>query len=203
MNDKSELGRASWWDARYREGTTPWDQGTVAPEVLAFAAEHPGNDGWALEIGCGTGTHGRGLARAGYRLVGLDLSHVALQQALAVARAEALNWVGIQASAPDLLLLKQQFAVALDVGCFHGLSQEQRVAYGVALSRRLQPGGYYLVYAVHEKEQESQGGPPGVPPEQTAAVFGAHLDLVWRQEGRQGERHADWWLWQKSHTSGS
>lgn len=197
MNDRTELDSVSWWDARYREGNTPWDQGTVAPEVLAFAAEHPGEEGWALEIGCGTGTHGRELARAGYRVVGLDLSHVALQQALAAAKAEALAWIGVQASAPDLILLRQQFAVALDVGCFHGLSEEQQFAYAAALNRRLQPGGYYLIYAVHEKEHESPGGPPGVQPEQTEAVFSPYLDLVWRQEGWQGERGADWWLWRK------
>jgi len=197
MTIEPERHSPAWWDQRYRTGATGWDQGDVAPEVLAYAAEHPGAGGWAVDIGCGTGTHGRELARNGYRVVGIDLSLVALRRALLAAQTENLPWVGVLASATDLVLLDQTFNLALDIGCFHTLSLEQQQAYAAGLARRLAPGGHFLLYAVHAREHEEQSGPPGVEPEQTMAVLKPHLDLVWRREGWQGERRSDWWLWEK------
>ena len=183
---------------RYRESDAPWDQGIVAPEVERFAAEHPGRGARALDIGCGTGTHGRELARRGYRVIGLDLSHVALRQALAAARAENLDWLSVQGSATDIAMLDATFAAALDVGCFHALTEAMQAAYADGLARRLAAGGHYLLYAVHPRE-EGQAGPPGVAPAQIERVFGPRFDLVWKQEGWQGERRADWWLWRASN----
>ncbi len=186
----------AWWDERYRAGATGWDHGIVAPEVQAYAAKHPGNGGWAIDIGCGTGTHGRELARRGYQVVGLDLSHVALQKALPAAQAEHLPWSGMQASATNISLLHRPFVMALDVGCWHNLGAAQQAAYAAGLARRLAPGGRYLLYAVHAREGGSQRGPQGVASEQTETLLRPYFELVWRQEGCQGERQADWWLWE-------
>ena len=187
-------GTPAWWDIRYSEGSKPWDRGIVAPEVAAFAADHPGNDAWAIDIGCGTGVHGRELARHGYRVAGIDLSLVALRSALAAALAEGLPWVGVRGSATELVLFRQMFTVALDVGCFHGIPHDLQPRYAEALARRLQPGGHFLVYAVHPRDFEEQGGPSGVAPARIEAVFNPTFETVWRQEGWQGERRADWWL---------
>ncbi|NUQ37162.1 MAG: methyltransferase domain-containing protein [Caldilineales bacterium] len=189
-------GAPAWWDARYRQGSTPWDQGIPAPEVLAFAAQHPGEGRWALDIGCGTGTHGRALARSGYRVAGIDLSWVALQRARAAAHAERLPWVGVQGSAEDLALFALAFAMALDVGCLHTLDPAQAGRYAQALRRRVPPGGHYLLYAVHPRQDPAQSGPPGLSPGLIEQVFGPGFDLIWRQQGWQGERRSDWWLWQ-------
>jgi len=185
----------AWWDERYRTGATGWDHGSVAPEVQAYTAEHPGADGWAIDIGCGTGVHGRELARSGYRVVGIDLSQVALQKALAAAQSEDLTWMGAQASATDLALLDRPFCLALDIGCFHNLGLEQQQAYAAGLARRLAPGGHYLLYAAHPRITDDQRGPLGVATEQTMTVLKPHLELVWKQAGWQSERQADWWLW--------
>lgn len=197
MNVEPDRAHPSYWDARYVEGSTPWDQGVVAPEVLAFATAHPGAGRWALDIGCGTGVHSRELARRGYQVIGIDLARVALSRALAAAQAEGLAWRGVQASAADLLLLRQSFDVALDIGCFHGLSAPHHQLYAENLARRLAPGGFYLLYAVHPRAGD-EPGPPGVSPAQIEAVFRPSLRLLWRQEGWQGERRADWWCWQKA-----
>ncbi len=186
----------AYWDARYRDGQTPWDQGTVAPEVLAFVAGHPGEGRWALDIGCGTGTHSRELARHGYRVVGLDLSWVALRRALSAAQHEDLPWYGVQADAADLGLLQCTFAVALDIGCFHGLTTAQQRRYAAGLALRLEPEGFYLLYALHPAP-EAAGGPPGVKPEQVEAIFRPFLELREYKPGWQGDRRADWWLWQR------
>ncbi|MCS7039394.1 MAG: class I SAM-dependent methyltransferase, partial [Anaerolineae bacterium] len=142
MSAPPERTTPTYWDVRYRENNAPWDQGIVAPEVRAFVAEHPGDGRWALDIGCGTGTHSRELARHGYRVVGLDLSWVALRRALTAARQEGLPWYGVQADATDLILVQQSFAVTLDIGCFHGLTPEQQQRYAAGLALRLEPGGF-------------------------------------------------------------
>lgn len=199
MTRSQELDNPVWWDARYHAADAPWDRGIVAPEVIDFAQAHPGAGRWALDIGCGTGTHSRELARNGYRVAALDLSSVALQRALGAARAESLSWVCAQASAAHLDLFAVDFALALDVGCFHGLQPDDQIRYAAALSRRLAADGCYLLYAVHPRTG-GEGGPPGVWPARIIELFGVHFDLEWRNQGRQGERRADWWLWRNRQT---
>lgn len=197
MNENVKRSHSEWWDARYRDGTTPWDRGTVAPEIIQFAREHPGNGAWAMDIGCGTGTHGRELARNGYRVAGIDLSLVAVQKAWDVARREGLPWVGVQGSVTRLDLFQIDLAVALDVGCFHGLDGEDREAYAAALDRRLTVGGYYLLYAAHPRPAEEVGGPPGVEPDAIMELFSTRFHLIDRQPGFHGQRGSDWWIWRK------
>lgn len=196
MEHSTQLNESAQWNARYHDGSTPWDRGIVAPEVVAFANEYPGADQWALDIGCGTGTHSRELARHGYRVAGIDLSQIALQRALTTAQTEGLPWVGVQGSAANLDFLDAPFAAALDIGCFHGMAAAEKADYAAALNRRLIPGGHYLLYAVHPRIGD-ESGPPGVNPARILELFAPNFTLEWRNEGRQGQRQADWWLWHK------
>lgn len=203
MIQSTQREDAARWNARYREGSTPWDRGIVAPEVLTFANQHPGLDQWALDIGCGTGNHSREFARNGYRVVGIDFSHIALQRALTTARVESLRWAGVQASAANLDLVDVAVAVALDVGCFHGMNEVDQLRYATALNRRLAPGGHYLLYAAHPRADHETTGPPGVNPATVIELFGAHFELEWRNRGWHGERRSDWWLWRKARLESS
>lgn len=196
MSRSTDLDNPAWWDARYHNQSTPWDRGIVAPEVSTFADRQPGAGQFALDIGCGTGTHGRELGRRGYRVVGVDLSHIALQRAQTAAHAEGLSWIGVQGSAATLDMVDTEFGMALDVGCFHGMSEADQAQYAAALQRQLTPGGYYLLYAVHTRIGD-EAGPPGVSPARIIELFGPHFELEWRNEGRQWQRVADWWLWRK------
>ncbi|MCO6453621.1 MAG: class I SAM-dependent methyltransferase [Caldilineales bacterium] len=197
MNNQPERGTPAWWDERYGEGERPWDRGIVAPEVLEFASTHPGEARWALDIGCGSGAHSRELARQGYRVIGIDLSQVALTRALRAARAEGLSWMAVKASASDLALCRQSFALGLDVGCLHTLNETQRHQYARGLARRLDKGAHYLLYAVHARQDEEESGPPGLEPEQIETLFKSDFSVERHDRGWQGERRADWWLWKR------
>jgi len=197
MRANDKLNNSEWWDARYRSESTPWDHGTVAPEVIEFARRQPGNNAWAIDIGCGTGTHGRELARNGYRIAAMDLSLVAIQKARAASRDEGLPWVGVQGSVAHLDLFEVELMAALDVGCFHGLGEQDRASYARALNRRLANGGHYLLYAAHPREEGEMTGPPGIAPETTMALFRPYFELIKREPGFHGTRGSDWWLWRK------
>ncbi|RME85435.1 MAG: class I SAM-dependent methyltransferase [Caldilineae bacterium] len=197
MNEEAPPHSPQWWDARYRQGNTPWDRGVVAPEIERFAREYPGHGAWALDIGCGTGVHSRELCRHGYRVIGIDLAHTALERALAAARAEELPWWGVQASADDIPVRGRFFTVAIDIGCFHALSEAQQHAYATGLARILLPGAAFLLYAVRPRRLQDVSGPPGVAPEQIRDVLKPAFREEWRQQGWQGERRADWWLWKR------
>jgi hypothetical protein len=52
-------GTPAWWDARYASGDTPWDTGIVPPEVRALIGAGEVCQGWALDLGCGSGVTSR------------------------------------------------------------------------------------------------------------------------------------------------
>jgi SAM-dependent methyltransferase len=101
-----------------------------------------------LDVGCGQGTQAIRLARAGYRVHGLDLS----EELLAVARAAAAEESGevrqrLRFDRGDLLQLDVGFSGRFDVVCCHGVlmylpSLEDARAALVAAAR---PGGLLSV----------------------------------------------------------
>ena len=53
--DDAFPGTPAWWEARYRDGETPWDTGIVPPEVRQLIETGEVPAGWALDLGCGSG----------------------------------------------------------------------------------------------------------------------------------------------------
>ena len=129
----------------YADGTCRWwHLSDPSPELRQALA-----DGWlaapgrALDVGCGLGTEAGYLHRAGWQVVGLDLSPVALASA-------ASGNPGPGYLLADLRHLPCQPAVfdaALDRGCFHYLPAAERPAYAAQLRRVLRPGGRLLLRA--------------------------------------------------------
>ena len=137
----------------YRVGVTPWERAGEEDSgsfTRLLAREEQGRArpwGRALDLGCGTGAHTIELAQRGWTAVGLDNVARALESARAKAGAEAVQFV--DGSVTDLAGsgIAGDVELFLDVGCFHGLSGEQRAAYGAGVTSLASPTATLLLLA--------------------------------------------------------
>jgi SAM-dependent methyltransferase len=133
-----------WFDTAYADGGTPtWDLGRPQAAVrrLLDAGWFGPPDTAILDAGCGTGEHALLLAGHGHRVVGVDLAAEAIRRAAAKAEARGVAADFLVRDALDLVGLGQAFDVALDVGLFHTLADEDRPRYVASLAAAVRPGG--------------------------------------------------------------
>ena len=135
----------------YRLGITPWERaGRAGEEQLSSLLDREQRDhrdlGRALDLGCGRGTHAITLARRGWQVTGVD----AIPSALATARERASRasqevrfLVGDVTDLPPEVSTNYRFA--LDIGCFHGLSDAQRMRMGGQITAVTEPNATMLV----------------------------------------------------------
>jgi SAM-dependent methyltransferase len=172
----------------------PWDTGVSPPELLEFIRTHA--SGRAIDIGCGTGTNLITLARAGWRVTGVDFA----PRAIRMARRKVQE-AGLQADlqirdATRLHGIDGPFDLAFDLGCFHGIPSQGRKLYGRQLQRILAPGGFWLLYGFLKPDAAQPG----------TGLMQADLDqipsplrLLWRRDGVDDGRGrpSAWFLFQK------
>jgi SAM-dependent methyltransferase len=172
----------------------PWDTGVSPPELIEFIASH--SAGRAIDIGCGTGTNVITLARSGWRVLGVDFA----PRAIRLAR-QKIKRAGVQAElqvddATKLNRVHALYDLALDLGCFHGISPNGRIRYLQQLDRILAPDGFWLLYAFIKPETDP-ASPGLVEPE--IRQISSTLKLVSRQDGfdDQRGRSSAWFLFKK------
>jgi cyclopropane fatty-acyl-phospholipid synthase-like methyltransferase len=171
----------------------PWDTGISPPELLEFIQTHP--PGRAIDIGCGTGTNVITLAKAGWQVTGVDFA----PRAIKMAKQKTVK-AGVQAElsvndATNLRGITGPFDLALDLGCFHGISGEGRKQYLNQLDRILAPNGCWLLYAFLS---------PGTPrsghglTESEISLISTRFTLLSQRDGfDKRERTSAWFLFQK------
>lgn len=174
----------------------PWDTGISPPELLEFIQQH--QPGRAIDIGCGTGTNVITLANAGWQVTGVDFAPRAIKLA-----KQKLKRAGIQAEvsvndATKLSGVIGPFDLALDLGCFHGISKEGRTKYLNQLDRILAPNGYWLLYTfLNPNTSQSSSGLD----EADLNLISTHFTLLTRRDGfDRRDRRSAWFLYQK-HTA--
>jgi 2-polyprenyl-3-methyl-5-hydroxy-6-metoxy-1,4-benzoquinol methylase len=79
----------AFWNERFEQQFTPWDQGGVPPELMRFVAQAPAPL-TTLIPGCGIGYEVRHLAQAGWSVTAIDFSPAAV----AVAQAALGEFAG-------------------------------------------------------------------------------------------------------------
>ncbi len=183
------------WEARYRAGDTPWDEGYAAPALTDFLARHPIR-GDVLVPGSGPGHDVRALANqsaqsgGGARVIGIDLSPTAVELARTFPCAggeiyEEGNLFCTPAS------WKGRFDWVVEHTCFCAIPPSLRADYVRAIASLLKPGGFYL--GIFYMTPAAPEGPPhGATRREIAGLFDPGFELLeeWSPanafEGREG-----------------
>jgi SAM-dependent methyltransferase len=192
-----DLGSSSWWNRRYRQDSTPWDTGIVPPELhelLDSGQLKP--PGVTLDLGCGTGTNVNYLSSLGFQAYGVDLAWLAVATARTKARDQGLPARFCVGNVADLGFLDLQASFALDMGCLHSLSPDNRDRYARSLAERMLAGGLYLLYGF-DQETCLDSGPAGFLEGEIARRFAPHFRQVWRRPSLQGDKPVAWYLLQR------
>lgn len=123
------------YQVMYRIGFTPWERaGELGSEQLRRLLDMEQHTGRALDVGCGTGRHTLELAERGWEAVGIDN----VQRALAKARSRpgTASATFVEGDVTQLAdHVQGPFSFFLDIGCFHGLTAEQRTALGSGITK--------------------------------------------------------------------
>ena len=128
------------YDKHYRDD--PAACGAPFAEFEAFCGD--AKAGSVLDLGCGQGRDALMFARAGHRVVGVDVSSVGITQMRAVAKAEGLDVEGLVADictyAPD-----RRFDVVILDRVLHMLAAQDRIPMLETAMGAVAPGGHLLV----------------------------------------------------------
>lgn len=120
----------------YRVGLTPWERaGRAAVEHFARLLDREEADrlrpfGRALDIGCGTGMHTIELAERGWDVIGIDNVGRAVDKARSRPASGSVRFVVADITDLGKASVAPGIDFLLDVGCFHGLDDDQRRDYG-------------------------------------------------------------------------
>jgi 2-polyprenyl-3-methyl-5-hydroxy-6-metoxy-1,4-benzoquinol methylase len=163
------------WEALYASDpaeSMPWFYPRLDPDV---AGALNGARGRLLDVGTGPGTQAIALARLGFDVTAVDLSHSAVEKADARARREGVRVSFIQ---DDILRtrLRGTFDFILDRGCLEVLAPGDRPAYAETLGSLAAPSGRLLLKCFSSR-QDGDFGPHRFTQGDLRGLFGGAFDV--------------------------
>lgn len=163
------------WEARYARDAVA---GENPPSELLTRHRDLLPPGRALDVASGDGRHALWLARQGYAVDAIDLSHAGLLQLIATARREHLAVHAIQANLEDFPLPSDRYAVVVNTRYL------QRSLFA-GLQRAVRAGGA-IVFETFLREQARIGHPRNpaflLAPGELRAAF-AGFEILVDEEG--------------------
>lgn len=146
---------ARGYQVAYQLGVAPWERaGEAGADQLASLLgreeqERSAPYGKALDLGCGRGSHSVTLARRGWEVTGVDVVPKAIKAARERATAEGVdvNFLVADVTALSPNEVGKGFEFLLDVGCFHGLNDEQRQAMATSVTALAAADATLLLFA--------------------------------------------------------
>jgi cyclopropane fatty-acyl-phospholipid synthase-like methyltransferase len=157
-----------------------WDTGIPVPELVRFIEGKPA--GKAIDIGCGTGTNLLFLAQNHWQVTGLDFARLAIRKAKRKLAGfpKTLRVANVTKMAE--MELPGPYDLALDLGCFHSLSEKDRDEYRKGVERWIKPGGSLLIYAFQPAEDSPKV--IGLTRQAMERVFTTGFDLTNYEQGK-------------------
>jgi SAM-dependent methyltransferase len=165
------------WERRYREGDSPWDTGQPSSELVRVLREERIAPCRVLELGCGTGTNAVWLAQQGFEVTALDLSPLAIERAVARAKAAGVKVRFVTASVFEPPDLGGPFPCFFDRGCYHVVRRVDVRGYLRTVEHVTTVGSVGLVLAGNAHEPHNPG-PPVVSEEDLRAELGRVFEIV-------------------------
>jgi SAM-dependent methyltransferase len=159
-------------------GHPRWDTGVSPPELISYLNNH--RAGCALDLGCGTGTNLLTMAEKGWDVTGVDMAWLPVLRARKKLGENGFSARVICGNAAGNLKLSKKFDFILDIGCYHNLSERDRVAYQTNIKRWLTNKGHFLIFS-HLRTALSRTH--GVSKDDFA-TFASFLDLEWRKDSQ-------------------
>jgi len=190
LRDNLPMGlQRAFYGFFYRFGRPPWDTG-ISPPELVEVVEGPSAlaPGRALDLGCGTGTNAVYLARHGWEATGVDFVPGAVARARKRAHACGSNARFVAGDVTRLgdLGVVGPFDLVLDIGCFHGIPEALRSAYGDQVARVTAPGATLLMFAFAQPARRwAPIGFLGATEVDLVTHLGAEFELVEVQRGQE------------------
>ena len=127
-----------------------WDIHQPQPEIVSLVKNGEVN-GDILDVGCGTGENSIYLAREGFKVVGVDFSSSAIQEAKKRAESRGVNVSFEVADALKLQELGCTFDTIIDSFLFHGFTHRQRLSFVQSLSLAIRHGGTYFMLSIGDE----------------------------------------------------
>jgi len=144
----SQANKIKDWDKLYSSGNYKryWEYAHPSQELVTLiACGIIPKKGTVLDVGCGSGNEAIFLAQCGFNTIGLDVSNKAL--IIAKGRAHRKH-VKIKWELESILnnsLEESTIDFINDRGCFHHISDEDRILYSWQVRRILKKNGSILI----------------------------------------------------------
>lgn len=156
------MSKKDSFEERYKTGDTPWDRGTVSPELKRVLKENIHKKGKVFEIGCGTGTDARFLADNGWAVTATDLVNSAIEIAKkrSTKYADKITYL-VHDFLDPLDNYKNSMDLVFDRGCFHSIDKEHRAIFVKNVNLLLNDNGHWLTLCGSSDEKSPHdSGPP-------------------------------------------
>jgi len=146
---------------RYQAGNTPWDIGRPDSNLIYAVTTIPIRSCKVLDIGCGTGDNAIWLYQQGFRVIGVDTSDIAIENAREKASKANAECVFEVANILRNPVEGGPFGFVFDRGFFHTLgSDKERETFAEKVNDCLEKDGLWLSLLGNADEQRNGPGPP-------------------------------------------
>ena len=149
------------WNESYAAGDIPWDSGEPDNHLVEFIRSGAVAPGRALDVGCGTGTNALWLAGQGFKVLGIDVSSLAIEKAYTKAAGKHLDCRFEQLDVLSDTVRGGPFDFVFDRGCFHVFDKaEERARFAKRVALLLARDGRWLSLIGSTEGPERDWGPP-------------------------------------------
>jgi len=163
-----------FWDKRFSEGITPWDQGSAPAELEALVPPPDSSTPPRILVpGCGHAREAAWLDARGWAVTALDFSPAAI-----AAAEETLGDWGGELRCADFFdcTVERPYDVVYERAFLCALPRKLWPDYGPRVARLVRPGGYLAGFFFFS--EDPKGPPFGIGMEEQEALLTPHFERI-------------------------